>query len=174
MTDKNMLINLLEKHKTKIIDKWIECLRNSYSGETAKFLKSQNDPFANPVGNTISTGLAGLFELILKEAEPNAIKSILDPVLRIRAIQSFTPSQATDFLFSLKKIIKEVLGNEILQNKKDIDEWFVFEIKIDQLIQTGFDIYMECITKLYELKATEMKKRTFSAFERAGLVKDNT
>ena len=169
-----MLINLLEKRKATIVDKWIECLRNSYSGETAKFLKSQNDPFANPVGNTISTGITGLFELILKDAEPNSIKLILDPVLRIRAIQSFTPSQATDFLFSLKTIIKKVIGNEIFQNKKNINEWFAFEVRLDQLIQTGFDIYMECIAKLYELKATEMKKRTFSAFERAGLVKDNT
>ena len=169
-----MLISLIEKHKITIIDKWIQSLRDSYPGETAKFLKEQKDPFANPVGNTISTGLTGLFELLLKEAEPNSIKSILDPVLRIRAIQSFTPSQATDFLFSLKPIIKEVIGNEFFQNRKNIDEWFTFEIKIDRLIQTGFDIYMECITKLYELKATEMKKRTFSAFERAGLVKDNT
>ena len=169
-----MLTNLLEQNKASIIAKWIQIVKNSYPAETARFLKAQNDPFSNPVGNTISTGLDALFELLLKETEPDSVRSLLDPVLRIRAIQSFTPSQATNFLFSLKTIIKEILGNEILKDKQSMDEWFVFETKIDQLIQLGFDIYMECITKLYEIKATEMKKRTFSAFERAGLVKDNT
>ncbi|WDN88896.1 hypothetical protein BuS5_01864 [Desulfosarcina sp. BuS5] len=169
-----MLTNLLEQHKATIVAKWIQIVKDSYSSETARFLKAQNDPFSNPVGNTISTGLAALFELLLKGAEPDSARSLLDPVLRIRAIQSFTPSQATNFLFSLKTIIKEVLGNEIVKDKQSMDDWFILETKIDQLIRLGFDIYMECITKLYEIKATEMKKRTFSAFERAGLVKDNT
>jgi hypothetical protein len=168
-----MLTNLLEQHKATIVAKWIKIVKDSYSSETAQFLKAQNDPFSNPVGNIISTGLTSLFELLLKGAEQDSARSVLDPVLRIRAIQSFTPSQATNFLFSLKTIIKEVLGDEFLKDKTTLDDWFVLETKIDHLIQIGFDIYMECLTKLYEIKATEMKKRTFSAFERAGLVKDN-
>lgn len=174
-----MLIDLLKKQKITIIDKWIQVVKNSYSSETARFLKVQNDPFANPVGNTISTELTTLLKVLLKDADQkkidqDAARIHLDPVLRIRAIQSFTPSQATDFLFSLKTIIKEVLGNQIFQDRKMIDEWIELETKIDCLIRLGFDIYVECVSKLYELKATEMKNTTYSAFERAGLVKDNT
>jgi hypothetical protein len=36
----------------------------------------------------------------------------------------------------------------------------------------AFDIYMQCREKIYELKANEMKERTFKAFARAGLVKE--
>ncbi len=168
-----MLNELLEKNKSKIIDKWIQVVQDSYPAETALFLKAKNDPFANPVGNTISTGLTDLFELLSNKTIPDSAESVLDPVLRIRAVQSFTPSQATDFLFSLKIIIKEILGGELFKDKHNMAEWLEIEAKIDQLIKTGFDIYMKCVIKLYEIKSTEMKKRTFSAFQRAGLVKEN-
>ncbi len=168
-----MLNELLEKNKSKIVDKWIQVVKDSYPAETALFLKAENNPFANPVGNTISTGLTDLFELLSSKTIPDSTESVLDPVLRIRAVQSFTPSQATDFLFSLKIIIKDILGGELFKDKNNMAEWLEIEAKIDQLIKTGFDIYMKCVIKLYEIKSTEMKKRTFSAFQRAGLVKEN-
>jgi len=168
-----MLNELLEKNKSKIIDKWIQVVKDSYPAETALFLKAKNDPFANPVGNTISTGLTDLFELLSSKTVPDSAAAVLDPILRIRAVQNFTPSQATDFLFSLKIVIKEILGSEIFKDKSNMAEWLEIETKIDQLIKTGFDVYMKCVTKLYEIKSTEMKNRTFSAFARAGLVKDN-
>ncbi|MBW2228632.1 MAG: hypothetical protein JRG99_15335, partial [Deltaproteobacteria bacterium] len=52
------------------------------------------------------------------------------------------------------------------------NELLLFESKIDRLSLIAFNLYVQCREKIYELKANEMKNRTFRAFERAGLVSE--
>jgi hypothetical protein len=52
------------------------------------------------------------------------------------------------------------------------DEFLLFESRIDELVLIAFNLYTQCREKIYELKANEMKNRTFRAFERAGLVSE--
>ena len=56
------LNNLLAQRKTAIIKKWFALAIETYPSDTANFLKSQKDPFANPVGRTIYRGLEALFD----------------------------------------------------------------------------------------------------------------
>ena len=99
------------------------------------------------------------------------ITSLLDPIIRIRAAQNFTPSQATAFVLSLKKALRENLAKE-LHDLSSIRELFEFESKIDQLCLMAFDIYMQCREKIYQIGANETRNRTFKAFERAGLISE--
>ena len=163
------LENLLQKRKTTIIKKWFNQVLLTYSADTAGFLKNQKDPFANPVGRKIFRGLDALFDTLLREFNDNAVESFLDPILRIRAVQNFSPSQATAFIFSLKNLIREDVHSEI-KDLEDMKALLDFESKIDHLGLIAFDIYMKCREKIYEIKSTEEKNRTFSAFRRAGLI----
>jgi hypothetical protein len=108
-----MLINLLEQRKTAILKKWFALAVETYPSDTAKFLKSQKDPFANPVGRTIYRGLEALMDELLKEIDYEKLVSSLDPIVRIRAVQDFSPSQAIGFIFFLKNVIREILHNEV-------------------------------------------------------------
>jgi hypothetical protein len=92
----------------------------------------------------------------------------LDPILRIRAVQSFSPSAATRFIFSLKPIIRQHLagsggggGGVALE---EIDR------RIDEMAMAAFDIYMACREKIFELKANESRKQFFGSLKRAGLI----
>ena len=163
--------DLLAQRKTAILKRWFALVIGTYPSDTAKFLKSQKDPFANPVGRTISRGLEALFDELLKGMDYETITSFLDPIIRIRAVQNFSPSQAIGFIFSLKNVIRESLSKEIAEEQiaKDL---LLFELKIDELSLIAFNLYMQCREKIYKLKANEMKDRTFRAFERAGLVKE--
>jgi RsbT co-antagonist protein rsbRD N-terminal domain len=165
------LNHLLTQRKAAILKMWFTSTIETYPPDTAKFLKSQKDPFANPVGRTIHHGLEGLFDEILKEMDDKIIQSFLDPIIRIRAIQNFSPSQATRFIFFLKDAVRANLQKED-PGEKRFDEVLLFESKIDELGLMAFDIYMKCREKIYELKANEMKDRTFKAFKRAGLVRE--
>ena len=165
------LNNLLTQRKTTIVKKWFAATIETYPSDTAKFLKSQKDPFANPVGRTIHQGLDALFDELLKETNHDAMRSLLDPIIRIRAIQNFSPSQATSFIFFLKDVIRDNLKKEDFQAQL-FGELLLFESKIDELSLIAFNLFMNCREKIYELKATEMKNRTFRAFERAGLVRE--
>ena len=163
------LENLLEKRKTTIIKKWFNQVVLTYPADAANFLKNQKDPFANPVGRKIFQGLDGLFDTLLQEINDNVVESFLDPIIRIRAVQNFSPSQATAFIFSLKNLIREDVHSEI-KDLEDMEALLAFESKIDHLGLIAFDIYMKCREKIYQLSANEMKNRTLRAFERAGLV----
>ena len=165
------LNSILTRQKSAIIKKWFTLVIETYPSDTGKFLKTQKDPFANPVGRSISQGLEGVFDELLGDMDYKTIATFLDPIIRIRAVQSFSPARAIGFIFFLKKAIRENLHNQMTQ-EQIADELPVFETKIDQLSLIAFNLYMQCREKIYELKANEMRNSTFKAFERAGLVSE--
>ena len=165
------LEDLLSQNKSVILKKWIDVLVDSYPADTSKFIKTHHDPFENPVGDTIFNGLSSVFDNFVQNKKTEEMASFLNSILKIRAVQNFSSSQAVSFIFSLKNIIKDVLKKENLYSRHSQD-LFEFYSRIDQLVLVAFDIYMECREILYDIKANEEKKRTFRAFERAGLLKE--
>jgi hypothetical protein len=165
----------LAAKKSAILKSWVAIVINSYPTETARFLNSQKDPFANPVGQTTQEGLNAVLNLLLSDPlNHNEARQALDPIIRIRAIQDFTPSQATRFVFDLKKVIRNVMGVRRASDHSDRlapEDITDLETRIDELGLLAFDIYVKCREKIFEIKANEVKDRTFKAFARAGLVK---
>lgn len=153
----------LAARKQAILKSWFQVTVDSYPADTARFIKSQKDPFANPVGQTTHKSLEALVDALIKRAGREAIAQALDPILRIRAVQSFSPSAATGFIFSLKPIIRQHLAGsgEVLE---EVDR------RIDEMAMVAFDIYVACREKIYELKANESRKQFFGSLKRAGLI----
>ena len=110
--DMNLKNHLIAK-KSAILKKWFDAVADTYPDNTSSFLKKQKAQFTNPVGYTLAEGLEGLFESLLKGMIPDTVKTFLDSIIRIRAIQEFTASEAVSFVFLLKKIVRQELGNEI-------------------------------------------------------------
>ena len=165
------LKGLIEKNKDEIIKNWFEATIQTYAPDTAQFYKGQKDQFANPVGSITDKGLTFLLDQLLNEFEPDAVKTYLDPIIRIRAVQDFTPSQATIFTLSLKKVLRDCLSDH-LQDTTILLELLVFESKIDQLCLMAFDIYMACKEKIYQISANDMRSQALKTFKRAGLIAD--
>ena len=165
------LKGLIEKEKGEIIKKWFEATLQTYAPDTARFYKSQKDQFANPVGNITAKGLAFLLDQLLGNFDPDAVRAHLDPIVRIRAVQDFTPSRATAFILSLKNVLRKCLADE-LRDAGAVMELLAFESRIDQLCLAAFDIYMACKEKLYQISANDMRSQALKAFRRAGLIVD--
>jgi len=165
------LEKIIAQKKSVIVKKWFDLTAQTYAPDTAEFLKSNKDQFANPVGGTMLNGLNGLLDQLIHSMDPETITSHLDPIIRIRAAQNFTPSQATAFILSLKKVLRENLTKE-LRDSSFAAELIAFESKIDQLCLIAFDIYMQCREQILQISANETKNRTFRAFERAGLISE--
>jgi len=162
------LIAQLEKQKDAVAQSWFERVINTYPPETARFLAKQKDPFANPVGQTTYRSLTTLVDLLCKGLDREAARDALDPIIRVRAIQSFTASQATSFVFDLKQVIRK----KCAVKPADADQMAHIDHLIDQLVLIAFDLFMQCREKIYDLKANETKQRTFKAFAKAGLIKE--
>jgi hypothetical protein len=165
------LNKLLSQRKADMVKRWFDEVVKTYPGETAQFLKRQKNQFANPVGSTTQNGLEALFDVLIQGGDSEAVNSFLDPIIRIRALQNFTPSQATSFILFLKNIVKESFRKEIA-DPQVMEEYLEFTSRVDDLCLTAFDIYAKCRETLYQIQSNEMRNRTFRAFERAGLVKD--
>jgi len=162
------LAKQLAPQKAAIVKKWNKRVLACYPKETARFLDSQKDPFQNPVGQHSLQSLQSLIDLLVGDPEPAALRKALDPIIRIRAIQDFTPSKAVGFVFDLKGLIRD-LRPEI---KMDAAQWQHLDRRIDEMALAAFDVFMECREKIFDLKAGDIRERTYKAFARAGLVKD--
>ena len=169
----NMQIEtILSRRKEIIINQWIDLVISSYAPDTAQFIKSRKDRFANPIGSKITFGLTGLFEQLLADTNEEEVRKYLDPVVRIRAVQQFTASEAIAFVLALKSIVEKNLKFE-LRDSQTAGAYRAFSSKIDAMSLVAFDIYMECREKLYQLKTDTEKDKIYKAFERAGLIEQD-
>jgi len=164
------LAALLEKKKETIVKKWFGQVIQTYAPDTAMFYQGQKDAFANPVGSTTRQLLAKLYTSLIKNYDNDSLASIIDPLIRIRAVQNFTPSQAAGFVFYLKPIIRD----EYSKSRKRIpfDELLEMEARIDNLALIGFDVFMACREKIYSMKTNTERDKIYKAFARAGLIKE--
>ena len=157
-------VQALAGKKKEILAHWFQTTVDSYPADTARFLKNQPDPFANPVGQTTYQSLEALVDALISGSGRNVMQDALDAIIRIRAVQSFTPSKATVFVFALKDILRQHLA------EADGPEMEALDRQIDVMALMAFDVYMACREKIYEIKATESRKQFFGSLKRAGLI----
>jgi hypothetical protein len=161
-----MLEDLLLKERDAVVSRWKELLVGTYPSETQRFLKTQRNPFANPLGNSIDEGLDGLYDNLLKDGDSETFSKFLDRVIRIRAVQGYAPSTAVGFVFLLKDAVRGVL-EKVISEKRLYEELLTFEQKIDSLALLSFNIYMQCRETIFEIRAHEIRSRTSRLVERA-------
>ncbi len=162
------LVELLRKQQSSILGAWVDFIIGTYPAETQSFLQKQKDSFANPVGTTLSAELERVFTEFHEGPREKNLRQPLNKILRIRAVQDFTASQAVSFIFHLKKVIKSQLGETIREHGLS-DELAEMESKIDEMALLSFDIYMECREKLYEVKADRAGRQVSRLLQKAGL-----
>ncbi len=157
---------LISGHEEAIAKKWLEAALKSYQAEAASFFLKEKNRFANPVSGMLSESLTKVVEGLAGQASNDDLAESLDPAIRVRAVQDFTPAQAVSFIFLLKQIIRDVVGKKADNAEKirQVDQ------KIDELALIGFNKYVECREKIFKIQAYEVRNRTFKAFERAGLM----
>lgn len=161
---------LIARHKEIIVKLWIEAAIKTYPEQTTPFLLREKDRFANPIANILSDSLKKVIDDLAAGADGKQLAEGLDPAIRLRAVQDFTPSDAVSFIFSLKQIFRDVAGG---QEEGRVEDFRQLDQKIDELALIGFDKYMECREKIFELRAGEAGNRTLRKFEKAGLAPDN-
>lgn len=164
------LKSLLENKKPSIVKKWFELVIDTYAPDAALFFKNQRDDFLNPVGGTTRNILETLFEALLENVDTKSIAVTLEPLIKIRAVQKFSPSQAVGFLFALKALIRKELKKELIKiNSEELD---LVDTRIDSLALIGFDVFVQCREKIYDLRTQTERSKIYTAFARAGLIKE--
>jgi hypothetical protein len=157
--------DLLKERTDTIIERWVEVVLSSYSPEASALFKKQQDPFANPIGAQVRNGTRGVFEAILNGMDPEALRSHLDEIVRVRAVQELHPSQALSFVFALRSIVRDVIPEleadpRLHREVADLDE------TIDRVALAAFDVYAECREEVNQLRINDVKRQVAWVFER--------
>ncbi|MCK5836473.1 MAG: RsbRD N-terminal domain-containing protein [Desulfobacula sp.] len=159
------LKQILKKNKELFIKRWFRATINTYPAESARFLGKDSNRFDNPIGATTHETIEDVMNLILGDFNQETLEKALDPVIRIRAVQSFSASEAVSFVFALKEIGEDIIDDSLIRE---------FDKLVDQIALASFNKLMKCKEDIFLLKTTESKRLIHSALERAGLVAELT
>ena len=139
---------------------------NIFGQVLRQFLERESDRFQNPIGSTLAKETEFLYDVLLRPWNRDEIAPHLDAILRIHAVQDFSPAHAVRFVFLLRRAIRDEFKTELRGNGL-ADELPVFESRIDDLALEAFDVYMQCREQIYKLRIDEVKRQAQVLLERA-------
>jgi hypothetical protein len=160
-----MLREILTSRKEEILRTWLDLIFESYPPNGRAFLKSERNEFHNPVGHCFREGTSQLLEGLIKGVPLEEMEPALDRIVRIRAVQDCTASEATVFVFSLKEAIRRELVAE-LGGESIRGEMTVLESTIDKLAQAAFDTYAGCKQRIFDIQVRAERAKWAMLLER--------
>lgn len=159
------LDKFLKKNKDMIVEQWFSMIIGTYSEQSVKYLSKKDNTFANPIGAITAVEIEQIYEHLIEPKIDFNISEHLEPIVRMRAVQDFSPAQAAEFILFLKKIVHKLVEEQNLQNDFSAD-MFQFESKIDDLLLNVFDLYVTAKTILIEMKAGQENRTWGKMVER--------
>ncbi len=156
------LAEVLVASRSGIVAAWLARTLATYPEHTSDFLAREKDPFRNPVGHALEQALPALFDELVGEMDPTRLMQLLDGIIRIRAVQDFSASQAVGFLLILKRTVRESLKD---QPQLDAGILSILDSRIDDVMLRAFDLFMGHRERIYTLRLNEARRR-FSRMER--------
>jgi hypothetical protein len=157
-TEGPSLADALSERKNALIAEWLRQMLQTWPQTSAKFLFQEQDPFRNPVGNTLKEGLSVLFDSLARPADVSAAQEALDNIIKIRAVQEISASQAIAFIFAIKRIIREQFAADSARWR---DELSALDVRADEMALSAFDLFMRCRERMYEIKVNETRRMAF-------------
>jgi hypothetical protein len=159
------IINLLRQRKDSIRERWLEYALSTYAPDATRFFASERDQFANPVGARMREGTGAILQDVIEGIDAENVCAHLERIIKVRAIQDFSPSQAISFVFLLKDAIRREL-RDVDFDRKRFDELAAVDSSIDQIALFAFDIYVKCREQVYELRVDEVKRNVSAIMKR--------
>jgi hypothetical protein len=161
---------LLIKKEDTIASRWLDNILSTYSDQAAVTFKREKDPFANPVGNSLRLGTQGICKALFGEGalagakdQPGEvvteqIHGYLCEIVKIRAVQEFTASEAVAFVFLLKKAVRDAFGKAAGDPNFSADLQHL-DAAVDHIGLAAFDVFSQCREQIFELRMNEVKRR---------------
>jgi hypothetical protein len=160
------LRDLLVERESALCGRWRDAILGEYGEATAASWRRERDPFANPVGHVLATGLPALLGAVRHGGDPAAgAVTALENIVRIRAVQDLAPSRAVAFVYLLRKAIREELSAELAGGAHG-EELAAVDARIEGLALLAFDTYVGIREEIFHLRQEELKRSVASILRR--------
>jgi len=160
--------SLLRERQTALHQRWLERVVESYAGDAARFFRREKNPFANPVGVTLKVETEALIAGFLDEAGADVLAPPLERLLKVRAVQDFSPAEMLGFIFLLKPVMRETLEDE-WGTPEIVDEYLALCERVDAIGLLAFDVLSAIRERIHEIRVGEVKRRVSSILRRSPL-----
>ena len=163
--------NLLTEHRERIIAEWLAEVERGYPLSSAGYLRASSHPFLNPAGLRHREAVEAMLDYLRNETARENLDSALEELMRVRAVQDFTPETGFSLIYALKRILHRICGPELEEHAKNagLEEFRRLEEKLDGLMLLALGAYVRCRDKVAELRVEEFKRRHSQIFRLAGL-----
>lgn len=161
------LSELLSERSTAIWQAWRDRVLATYPAKSAELFKKGKDPFANPLGHTVATETRRIVDALIAGLDPAELGEPLEKIVKVRAIQDFSPSRAVAFAFELEDVIRDELATELADDRIRA-ELRDFEARLRTLGLLAIDLYVASRERLYEVRVSELKRSISTLLRRAG------
>lgn len=152
-------LEIFRKHKDKIVQLWIEATNATYPFATPGFIKTSNDPFANPVADMTKQAALACYDAIIGEDinEENLYNEI-ERLVKLRSVQNFIPEKAINIFFAFRPLLQKHILPEMLAENLLMD-YLLAESRIDSLTLIAFSQYVKNRETLAEIRIKEIKNK---------------
>jgi len=147
----------LRNQSAAIAERWLTTALAAYPDDSAAAFRRQRDRFANPVGHALRQGTRAAVETLLEGRPSDEVCSHLSEIIKIRAVQELSPSQAIGFVFALKDAVRAELGDDTVGPVAS-SELAELDRRIDEVALAAFDVYMRYRGQVYEVRISEIKR----------------
>ena len=163
----SVLRDALQPHRSEALDRWRGLVFDSYPEEAVRFFRSEKDGFKNPVGQSIHRATERIFDGALLGRDAEGVPEALEAIVRIRAVQDFSPPEAVGFVFLLKRAVREVL-EAASREGAPATVFSDLESRVDVLALAAFETYARCREELFEIRLRASQRRVAVLLERYG------
>jgi hypothetical protein len=162
MDGRMTLRELLVERRSSVCRRWLDAVLGEYGRATAERWRRERDPFANPIGNALATGLPELVEAVAgDEDHAGRAMAALETIVRIRSVQDLAPSRAVGFVYLLRDAVKDELAVE-LAGGTHADELSAVNERIERMALLAFDVYVRLREQIFRLRQEELKRSVAS------------
>jgi hypothetical protein len=160
------LRELLIERQAALCGRWLDAILAEYGPLTASRWRRERDPFANPIGHALVTGLPELLAAVRDGGEPSAgAVTALEDIVRIRSVQQLAPSRAVGFVYKLRDAIRaelepELAGGAHAAEREEVDAG------IERLALRAFDTYVGFREQILRLRQRELERSVASILRR--------
>ena len=139
------------------VQEWLACTLRTYPDHTGRFLRAERDPFRNPVGHTLRVALGELAAELFGDFDRTRVMASLDAIVRIRAVQDFTPADAVGFVPLARQAARAVADtSDPGQGPGSLD---AIDARIDEMARMAVDLHARCRDEIHAIGARAARRR---------------